>query len=77
MSLQIHAVVQDAQHIDYALLNMDSAHQQMPSLVTMASHMQRSYVNTQLRAPAHTVQLRAFAQRIKGIVDGIGVNMHL
>jgi hypothetical protein len=77
MPRQIHAVVQDAQHLDHTILLMDAKDQQMPPLVAVPGNMQRGNAVTQFWTPAHVMQLRTLSQSLKGIVNHTLVEMSI
>ena len=54
LSLQIHAVVQDAQYFDHALMAIGTKQQQVPPLVFFSSHMQRADSLTQFWPMSNT-----------------------
>lgn len=68
MPRRIHAVAQDAQHLDHAVLFMGAKDQRMPALAAFASHMQRGNPLFQFWTRTHAIQLRPLSQCLKGIV---------
>ena len=63
MPRQIHAVVQDAQHLDHAVLLMGAKDQQMPPLAALPSHMEAGNIRSQLWPCPTTHDTRAGCER--------------